>query len=329
MGKRKKTRKNRNSTALIIAAIATAVALLSVSGKFNKPINNVKTAISNYSSSAVEKANSAANKSSSAASPSSPAPAGGNLTVSFIYVGQGDSILISHEGHGMLIDAGTEESSGTVVNFIKSQKITSLDYCIGTHPHEDHIGGMDSVINTYPVNAIIMPNVTNNTKSFSDVLAAIQRKKLSITRPQAGKSYNFEGAEFTVYAPNSKKYDELNDYSVVTKLVYGSTSFLFTGDAQTDSENEMLKKGYNLKADVLKVAHHGSNTSTSKKFLKAVNPKYAVISAGKGNDYKLPSDKIVKRLNNAGIKVYRTDRDGTITATTDGKTISFKMQTAA
>lgn len=324
---------NKNITALVVAIAATALVLFILSGKSNPFVSRIEAAVKNYSSSAVAAQNSAAQASSQTQKGSAPvssaAAKSGILKISFIDVGQGDGILLTRAGHGMLIDAGTEQAAGTVVNYIKAQKLSALDFCIGTHPHEDHIGGMDSVINAFSLGTLIMPNVTTNTKSFSDVLYAVQKKKLKITRPVPGKTYSFEGAAFTVLAPNSAKYDELNNYSVVIRLVYGSTSFLFTGDAQTVSEQEMLAKGYNLKADVLKVGHHGSKTSTSAAFLKAVSPKYAVISVGKGNDYGLPAQSTVSRLTGAGIKLYRTDRDGTVVAQTDGKTLSFKTNAAA
>ena len=330
--KSKKAGNNGNIVALVVAIAATALVFFILSGKINPFVSQITTTVKNYSSSAVAAQNAAAQTGSKtqsgAPNGSSTAAKSGDLTVSFIDVGQGDSILLARGGHGMLIDAGTEQSAGTVVNTIKAQKLSALDFCIGTHPHEDHIGGMDSVINAFHVGTLIMPNVTTNTKSFSDVLKAVQKKKLKITRPVPGTTYSFEGASFTVLAPNSAKYDDLNNYSVVIRLVYGATSFLFTGDAQTASEQEMLAKGYNLKADVLKVGHHGSKTSTSAAFLQAVSPKYAVISAGKGNDYGLPAPSTVSRLTKAGIKLFRTDENGMVVAQTDGKTLSFKTNAA-
>jgi len=327
MSSRKKGRSQKSKisiAALISAVIITVLVFFGLSGGFKPIVGKITKTVQNYSSSAVAVQNAAAESQAG----SKTASQNKNLAVSFIDVGQGDSILIAREGHGMLIDAGTEESSDTVVNYIKSQKLSALDYCVGTHPHEDHIGGMDSVINSFSVGTLIMPDVTTNTKSFSDVLKSVQKRKLKITRPEPGKAYSFEGATLTVLAPNSAKYEDLNNYSVVIRLVFGNTSFLFTGDAQALSEKEMLAKGYTLKSDVLKVGHHGSKTSTSADFLKAVSPKYAVISAGKGNVYGLPAQSTVSRLTSAGVKLFRTDLDGTVVAITDGKTISFKTKAA-
>lgn len=246
------------------------------------------------------------------------------LKVSFIDVGQADSILIQTGASSMLIDAGNNPDSGTIINYINKQGISRLDYIVGTHPHEDHIGAMDAVINKFEIGKVLMPQVTTTTKSFRDVLTAIKNKGLTITVPAAGSTFQLGKASCTVLAPNSSHYDDLNNYSIVIKLTFGKTSFLFTGDAQTASENEMLSKGYDLKADVLKVGHHGSGTATSPDFLKAVSPEYAVISVGKNNDYGHPHQEILDRLNEAGVRIYRTDESGTVTAISDGQKVSFK-----
>ncbi len=244
-----------------------------------------------------------------------------DLAVHFIDVGQADSILITMKDAAMLIDAGNNEDSQLVVDYIKGRGITTLDYVIATHPHEDHIGGMDAVINAFEVKSIIMPRVESTTKTFEDVLEAISNKGLKVTPPVPGTKYPLGEAEFTILAPNSEAYEDTNDYSVVIKLQYGATSFLFTGDAGFESEEEMLEKGYDLRADLLKVAHHGSRYSTSMEFLEAVQPKIAVISVGEDNDYGHPAPETIQRLRQAGAKIYRTDESGTIIATSDGKAI--------
>jgi competence protein ComEC len=243
------------------------------------------------------------------------------LTVHFIDVGQADSILITMKDAAMLIDAGNNEDSQLVVDYIKDRGITALDYVVATHPHEDHIGGMDAVINAFEVKSIIMPRVESTTKTFEDVLEAISNKGLKVTPPVPGTKYLLGEAEFTILAPNSEAYEDTNDYSVVIKLQYGATSFLFTGDAGFESEEEMLEKGYDLRTDLLKVAHHGSKYSTSMKFLEAVQPKIAVISVGEDNDYGHPAPETIQRLRQAGAEIYRTDESGTIIATSDGKAI--------
>ncbi|MBM7581537.1 competence protein ComEC [Caldicoprobacter guelmensis] len=243
------------------------------------------------------------------------------LAVHFIDVGQADSILITMDGAAMLIDAGNNEDSQLVVDYIKARGITTLEYVIATHPHEDHIGGMDAVIKSFEVKHIIMPKVESNTRTFEEMLKAISNKGLKITPPVPGTVYPLGKAEFVVLAPNSKRYENTNDYSVVVKLRYGGTSFLFTGDAGFESENEMVEKGYDLQSDVLKVGHHGSAYSTSKKFLQAVQPQIAVISVGKGNDYGHPAPETIQKLKQVGAKIYRTDERGTIVITSDGEKI--------
>lgn len=250
----------------------------------------------------------------------------GNLRVHFIDVGQGDCELVQlPDGQNMLIDAGTNDAGPTVVSYLKSIGITKIDYLIGTHPHEDHIGGMDNVVASFSIGKIYMPRVTTTTATFEDLLKAIQAKNLKIITAKAGiKIADKNGLQITLLAPCKTNYEELNDWSAVTKVQFKNTSFLFTGDAQEQSENEMLSSGTNLKADVLKVGHHGSHSSTSNSFLKAVSPKYAVISVGAGNDYGHPHQVTLDKLTAAGIKTYRTDENGTVVMVSDGTNISVK-----
>jgi len=247
----------------------------------------------------------------------------GTLTVHFIDVGQADSILINTGSAAMLIDAGNNADAGSVVSYINEQGIKTLDYIIGTHPHEDHIGGMDAVVNSFGIGKVILPKVQSNTKTFEDLLNAIANKGLKITSPVPGTKYILGETEFTILAPNGSGYEDVNDYSVVVKLQFGNTSFLLTGDASVQSEGEMLSKGFDLKADLLKVGHHGSRYSTSTDFLKAVSPKFAVISVGKDNSYGHPAEETINKILDAGIQLYRTDESGTIIATSDGDTIKI------
>lgn len=250
------------------------------------------------------------------------------LKVHFIDVGQADSILVqSPGGKNMLIDAGNNSDGEKIVSYLASQAVRSIDILIGTHPHEDHIGGMDTVINTFTIGKIFMPQVTTTTKTFSDVLTSAQAKKLKITTAKAGAKLDL-GADIKLemLAPNSKDYEEINNYSAVVKLTFGETSFLFEGDAEDVSEKELLQKKYNLKADVLKLGHHGSSSSTTTDFLKAVSPKAAIVSAGKDNDYGHPHKQTMEKLKKEGISVYRTDESGTIICVSDGKTITFNVE---
>ena len=249
-----------------------------------------------------------------------------NLKVYFIDVGQGDCILIEDGTSAMLIDAGNPENGPDIVSYIKKLGISKLDFVIATHPHADHIGGMADVINAFDIGRIIMPKVEHTTRTFENLLLTIRNKGLKITAPVPGTEYRLGNTSFTILAPNSSSYKNLNDYSVVVRLTYGSTSFLFTGDAEQTSEKEILAKGYNIKSDVLKVGHHGSKTSTTTRFLDAVSPRYAVICVGANNQYGHPAPETLSKLAERGIKVYRIDEAGTIIATSDGKSISFNKQ---
>ena len=241
-----------------------------------------------------------------------------SLQVYFLDVGQGDSEILRYGNSTMLIDAGTNASTETLINDIKSLGIDHFDTVIATHPHEDHIGGLDAVINQFSIGKIYMPKVTADTKTFEDVLKAIQNKGLTVTTPAPGSSFYLGPDTCTILAPNSQSYEDVNNYSIVLRVINGNNSFLFTGDAQTVSEKEMLAQGYTLKSDVLKLGHHGSETSTTPDFLNAVSPEYAVIEAGLDNDYGHPHKVTLDKLNAADVKVYRTDNNGTITITSDG-----------
>lgn len=246
-------------------------------------------------------------------------PAG--LSVHVLDVGQGDSIFISCEGQNMLIDAGVPEMGARVTAYLSKYGVKKLDDVVCTHPHDDHIGGMPAVLQQEQVGRILMTRAQNNTAGFEKLLNTIAAKGLKITEAVPGARYTLGGASFVIFAPNGS-YTDLNNTSVVLKLTYHERSFLFTGDAETQSETDMLKKGWDLKADVLKVGHHGSSTSTGAKFLKAVSPQYAAISVGAGNDYGHPTPSTLARLQKAGVTVLRTDQSGTIVFTSDGKSLN-------
>lgn len=255
-----------------------------------------------------------------------PTPTG-LLKVHYIDVGQGDSELIqTPDNKTILIDAGTNASTTSLVNYLKSQKVSKIDYLVLTHPHEDHIGGADVVIKDFDIVNIYMPKTTATTNTFEDVVNAIKAKGLKASQPAPGTSFTLGAASFTILGPINPDPDDLNTYSIVLKLTYGRNSFLFTGDAQTSNEKDMIDAGYDISAEVLKVGHHGSNTSTSQDFLDAVNPKNAVISCAIGNDYGHPHQDTMDKLAAKNIPVYRTDECGTIVATSDGSRISFNVK---
>ena len=243
----------------------------------------------------------------------------GLLKIHYIDVGQADSILLTLNDESMLIDAGNNADGNLVVDYIKAQGITDLDYVVGTHPHEDHIGGLDDVIDSYNIEAVLMPKVQNNTKTFEDVLDSIAAKNLKVTSPKVGDIYDFSTAKFTILSCKNEKSDELNTVSIVIRLEFGDQSYIFCADAEKENEYAMMDSGLTLKSNVIKIGHHGSTTSSLEKFLLAVDPEIAVISVGEGNDYNHPHEKIVNRLNRLGIKTYRTDLNGTIVITSDGK----------
>ena len=246
-----------------------------------------------------------------------------NLIVSYFDVGQADSILIENNNEYMLIDAGNNNDGKLLVKHFIDKEITNFKYIIGTHPHEDHIGGLDDIINNFDIGTIYIPDTITTTKTFVDVLDAIEKKKMTFTVPTIGESFTLGEAIITVLYTGTDTTD-LNNTSIVLRLDFGNTSYLFTGDATEKTENILLTNNLNLKADVLKVGHHGSKYSTTDKFLEKVNPKYAVISVGKDNSYNHPEDTILNKLNANNIKTYRTDIDGTIIITSNGKNINIK-----
>lgn len=245
------------------------------------------------------------------------------LKISYIDVGQGDSELIQSNGQNMLIDTGTSESQYALSTYLKNAGVKEINILVLTHPHADHIGRAAKIIDDYKVDKVIMPKIIDNTKTFKNVVQSMNYKKLKATVPATGSSFKLGDATCNILAPNSSKYDNLNNYSVVIRVVFGKTSFMFDGDAEVQSEQEMIAKGYVVNTDVLKLGHHGSRTASSDTFLNKVKPKYAIISCGKGNDYGHPHDETIKKLLSRHITFYRTDVNGNITCTSDGNKLSF------
>lgn len=242
------------------------------------------------------------------------------LQVHYIDVGQGDATLIVCDGEAMLIDAGDNSKGTTVQLYLQKQGVKSLKYVIGTHPDADHIGGMDVIITKFDCDMIMMPDKESDSATYRDVIDAMDYRGYKNTLPTVGDTYPLGSATFTIIAPN-KSYLDTNNCSIGMILVHGNNKFLFTGDAETEAEDDILNNGINIVADVLKVGHHGSSTSTGAAFLKAVDPEYAVISCGEDNSYGHPHEETLAALKKAGVKIFRTDEQGSIIAESDGKSI--------
>lgn len=248
------------------------------------------------------------------------------LKIHYINVGQGDSILVQQGNENMLIDAGPNSSSERLLKYLKENDIKEIKYLVATHPHEDHIGGMSKVINNFKVNNVYMPKKVANTKTFKNMVNAMKKNNLKAKVPHINDTIDLGDAKFTILWPDEKEQNNINNYSIVLKGEYGKNTFLFTGDAEQLIEKNILKNDVDISADVLKLGHHGSSTSTSDKFLEKVNPKYAVANCEKGNSYGHPHREIVKKLKDRNIKLYRTDENGNIVLTSDGKNIKFNVE---
>lgn len=250
---------------------------------------------------------------------------GENMIVHFIDVGQGDCTLIQlPDGRNMLIDAGNNGDIDIIKPYLDKNGVQKIDYIIGTHPHADHIGAMDDVINNYNIGEVYMPKAQADTKTFKNVLEAVSAKGLKIKTAKNGVViFNENGMKAEMLSPFSESYDDLNNYSSVIKLTYGENVFLFQGDAEALVEEEILKSRADISADVIKAGHHGSSTSSTTSYIDAVNPKYAVISCGVDNDYGHPHRETLQTFNERGIKMLRTDTDGSIVFVSDGKNIEY------
>lgn len=243
-----------------------------------------------------------------------------NLEIYYLDVGQADSILIRNDDENILIDAGNNEDGVKLVAYFKSLGISKFDYVFGTHAHEDHIGGMDDIVNNFEIDKFYMPDVITTTSTFEDLLNALENKNVRFNTPSIGDNYDMGDVNIKVIYVGDDE-DDLNDSSLVLKLNYGKHSFLFMGDATNKVEKGLLNK--DIESDVIKIGHHGSQYSSSLSFLEKVNPSYAIISVGKNNSYNHPKDIVLNRLEKLNVKVYRTDLDGTILVKSDGDNMSF------
>ncbi len=240
----------------------------------------------------------------------------------FIDVGQGDATLVKCGGHAMLIDCGENDKGTLVQRYLQKQGVTKLDYLVLTHPDSDHIGGADVVVTKFEIGQVFMADYTKENKTYRDLIGALSDKRLGWQTPKPGSVFSLGGAEFTVLGPVGR-YEDPNNSSLVLRLDVGDVSFLFTGDAQEPAETDMLRAGADVAADVYQVGHHGSDTSSSEAFLKAVAPDYAVISCAEGNSYGHPHAAVLNTLRAMGVSVFRTDEQGSIVARTDGKSVKW------
>lgn len=253
-----------------------------------------------------------------------PVP-GSGLTVTYLDVGQGDCTLLQCDGQTMLIDAGIGEQANHITTYLKQQGVKSIDYLVCTHAHADHCGGMKAVIAAFPVRTLYSSVTSSSNGAFQRVMRAAETANLAITVPSVGDTFALGGATVTVLGPQ-KHYSDVNDQSLILRVDYGSNAFLFTGDAEYQSETDVLDAGENVRCDVIKAGHHGSRTSTGYRLLYEAQPKYAVISCGAGNEYGHPHDDTLSRLRDADVTVYRTDRNGTVVCRSDGTNLTFTTE---
>lgn len=248
-------------------------------------------------------------------------PPTSELTVHFIDVGQADAALLQCEDDVMLIDGGNVADSNLIIAYLKKLNIENIDYMVCTHAHEDHVGGLSAPLSVMPVGAVYASVTEKDSKAYQTFKQKAAEQNTEIMHPVKYENFPLGSARVEILAAPDNA-DNLNNSSIILKVVHGNKSFLFTGDAEREEEQTLLDKGL-LKADVLKVGHHGSDTSTSYVFLREVMPEYAVISCGKGNSYGHPSEEVLSRLRDANLKVYRTDLQGDIIAVSDGENITF------
>lgn len=292
-----KGRQKKKSTWLLVAVVLAACAALFLLIKDNK---GGKYDISEYAS--------------------------GELKVHFLDVGQADCILIQSEGKNMLVDAGNNDDSEFIISYLKEQGVETLDYVIGTHAHEDHIGSMDDVIADFKIGELFLPDQTYETKSYTDVLLAADTYDVDVIHPHFKEKHNLGKARFIFIMPSAdKEYTDINDSSLGIRISNGAHSFLMCGDASKEMESEFLDSRIYLRSNVYKVSHHGSSDANSAAFLKAVDPDFAVISCGKDNDYGHPHKRTLKRLKKIDALVFRTDKQGTILFESDGATLTSSV----
>ncbi len=252
----------------------------------------------------------------------------GELTVHFLDVGQADCALLECDGKYILIDGGNVEDSSLVVSYLEKAGVSELEAVFCSHAHEDHVGGLPGVLAVYPTGAVYAPTRTYASNCFDDFVYYTDQQGLEVTIPSVGDRCTFGGATVEVLGP-VKTYAETNDTSLVLAVTYGDARFLFTGDMEISAETDLIESAADLHADVLKVGHHGSDTSTGYRFLREVMPTHAIVSVGEGNSYGHPNDKTLSLLSDAGATVYRTDKLGHIIAVSDGTNVTVSWTSSA
>ena len=259
------------------------------------------------------------------AEPSAENVEASGLTIYFIDVGQADATLIISDGAAMLIDGGNPSDSDLIYTFLKNHEVTHLEYIVASHGHSDHTGGLSGALNAVTVSVALSPVTDYDSRVFDNFVRYLGEQDVSITVPRHGDVFKLGGADVLIAGP-VREYSGHNDMSIVMKITYGETSFLFTGDAERASELDILDAGYDISATVLSVGHHGSDTSTTYPFLREVMPQYAIISCGRNNQYGHPDENLLSRLRDADVEVFRTDLQGTITCVSDGVNLSFSVE---
>ena len=250
-------------------------------------------------------------------------PNSSGFKVHFIDVGQADAALVICDGKTLLIDGGNADDSNLIYSYLHRLGVKHLDYIIATHAHEDHVGGLSGALNYATAGKVYSPVTSYDSKAFRNFISNVSKQGKSVTIPQVGTQFALGSAVCSVLAVNTSS--DTNNTSIVVRIVYGNTSFLFTGDAEREVEQAMMNRGTYLQSTVLKVGHHGSYTSTSYRFLWNVMPQYAVISCGKGNSYGHPHDEVLSRLHDADVTLFRTDMQGDIICTSNGSSVSFSV----
>lgn len=261
---------------------------------------------------------------------SGTALAADELVVHFLDVGQGDSELLQFAGKSILIDAGTQDMGPRVASYLRDHGVTRLDLVVATHPHEDHIGGLLTILREFPVGEVLDSGQVHTTSTFEALLNLIDQKNIPYTAAERGQTINLDPRlRIEVLSPPARSLGDLNENSVVLKVTYGAVSFLFMGDAGVAAEGDILQSSHNLDSDILKVGHHGSSSASGIDFLQRVSPEVSVIEVGAGNDYGHPSQRTLSNLQLVGSKIYRTDLNGNIVVTTDGQRYTVTVQKPA